>query len=115
MLEQVGTFKFADSAANMNNQYFNGVVGTFNNRYKVVVDQFATSDYVTMLYKGQDRRDGIGFFSPYIPLSFQKVIDPESGQPALILRTRYGLDTNPLNPEFYARNWAVDFSNTVLA
>lgn len=115
MLEQVGTFKFADSAANMNNQYFNGVVGTFNNRYKVVVDQFATSDYVTMLYKGQDRRDGIGFFSPYIPLSFQKVIDPESGQPALILRTRYGLDTNPLNPEYYARNWAVDFTNTVLA
>ena len=115
MLEQVGTFKFADSAANMNNQYFNGVVGTFNNRYKVVVDQFATSDYVTMLYKGQDRRDGLGFFSPYVPLSFQKVIDPESGQPAIILRTRYGLDTNPLNPEFYARNWAVDFSNTVLA
>ena len=41
--------------------------------------------------------------------------NPESGQPALILQTRYALDTTPLNPENYARTMNVVYSNTSLA
>ena len=90
------------------------VVGTFDSRYKVIVDQFADSEYVTVLYKGADRRDAMGFFAPYVPAAFQKVSHEMSGQPAIILTQRYGLDTNPLNPEHYARSFAVNFNSTVL-
>lgn len=115
MLSQAGSFKFADSSANIDQKLFNGLVGTYDGRYRVIVDQYATSDYITVLYKGSDRRDGLGFFCPYVPLSFQKLVDPESGAPSIMLRTRYGLTTNPMNAEWYARNWAVDLSNTILA
>lgn len=114
MLEQIGTFKFADSSASIDKPLYNGLVGTFDGKYKVVVDQYATSDYITMLYKGSDRRDSIGFFSPYVPASFQRLINPDSGQPSIILRSRYGLDTTPLDPQNYARTWGVDFSQTGL-
>ena len=114
MLEQAGMFKLADSAANITGQIFQGAIGTYNNKYKVIVDQYAADDYVTVLYKGSDRRDGIGFFCPYIPASFQRVVNPDSGQPGIILRTRYGMVLNPLEPENYARTFGVDFSGTVL-
>ena len=91
-----------------------GVVGTFN-KMKVVMDVFAPSEYVTVLYKGADRRDAIGYFAPYVPVSFTRITHEASGQPAIILSTRYGITSNPLNPEDYARTFAVDFTGTTLA
>jgi hypothetical protein len=122
MLEQVGTFKGADQASNVNQPVSGGVAGTFDNRFKVIVDQYATNDYCTVMYKGADRRDAMGFFAPYIPLSFTKVTNNESGQPAIIAKTRYALDTIPGlesatsndRAKTYARSFGVDFSNTVL-
>lgn len=73
-----------------------GVIGTFN-KMKVVMDAFAINDYCTVLYKGSDRRDAIGYYAPYVPVSFTRVVHPESGQPAIILNTRYGIKENPLN------------------
>ena len=90
-----------------------GIVGTFN-KMKVVMDVFAPSEYVTVLYKGADRRDAIGYFAPYVPVSFTRVTHEASGQPAIILSTRYGLTENPLNAEDYARTFAVDFTGTTL-
>lgn len=115
MLEQVGSYKTAPQASGVNQPISGGVAGTFDGKYKVVVDQYAESDYVTCLYKGADRRDAMGFFAPYVPLSFQKVTHEDSGQPAIIARTRYALDTTPQNPEAYARTFGVDFTNSVLA
>ena len=122
MLEQVGTFKVADQASNVTQPISGGVAGTFDNRFKVVVDQYATSDYCTVMYKGADRRDAMGFFAPYVPLSFTKVTNNESGQPAIIAKTRYALDTIPGlesatsndRAKTYARSFGVDFTNTVL-
>ena len=122
MLEQVGTFKVADQASNVNQPVSGGVAGTFDNRFKVIVDQYATNDYCTVMYKGADRRDAMGFFAPYIPLSFTKVTNNESGQPAIIAKTRYALDTIPGlesatsndRAKTYARSFGVDFTNTVL-
>lgn len=115
MLQQVGDFKLAQGSSAINHNIFTGNVGTFDGRYTIVCDQFATSDYITVIYKGASRQEGIGFFAPYIPLSFQKVIQPDSAQPAILARTRYGLVANPLAPETYARTFAVDFTGTILA
>lgn len=115
MLQQVGDFKLAQGSSSINHNIFTGNIGVFDNRYTIVCDQYAKSDYITVIYKGASRQEGIGFFCPYIPLSFQKVINPDSAQPAIISRTRYGLVANPLAPETYARTFAVNFEGTVLA
>lgn len=115
MLQQVGDFKLAQGSSSINHNIFTGNVGQFDGRYQVVVDQYAASDYITVIYKGASRQEGIGFFCPYLPLAFQRVIQPDSGQPSILARTRYGLVANPLAPETYARTFAVDFTGTILA
>ncbi len=92
------------------------VIGTFN-KMKVVMDAFATSEYCTVLYKGSDRRDAIGYYAPYVPVSFTRVVHPESGQPAIILNSRYGIKENPLNADegIYARTFAINFQDSFLA
>lgn len=123
MLEQIGTFKPATVGSAPVQPISGGVAGTFDNRYKVVVDQYALDDYITVLYKGADSRDAMGFFAPYVPLSFTKVTHQDSGQPAVIAKVRYALDTipgveSPLSNDramTYAKTFGVDFSNTVLA
>jgi len=92
------------------------VIGTFN-KMKVVMDAFASHEYCTVLYKGSDRRDAIGYYAPYVPVSFTRVVHPESGQPAIILNTRYGLKENPLNENegIYARTFEVNFADSFLA
>lgn len=123
MLEQVGSFKDAPQKSGVTNPISGGLAGTFDGKYKVVVDQFAESDYATVLYKGGDRRDAMGFFAPYVPLSFTKVTHADSGQPAIIAKTRYALDTIPGietaisndRAKRYARNFGIDFTNSALA
>lgn len=123
MFEQVGTFKTAEQANGTKQPVSGGVAGTFDGRYKVIVDQYATDDYCTVLYKGADRRDAMGFFAPYVPMSFTKVTHADSGQPAVIAKTRYALDTIPGvsaptsndRAATYARSFGIDFTSTVLA
>ena len=122
MLEQVGSFKTAEQASAVKQPISGGVAGTFDGRYKVIVDQYAADDYCTVLYKGADRRDAMGFFAPYVPMSFTKVTNADSGQPAVIAKTRYALDTIPGiesatstdRAKTYARSFGVDFTNTIL-
>jgi len=92
------------------------VIGTFN-KMKVVMDAFAETEYCTVLYKGSDRRDAIGYYAPYVPVSFTRVVHPESGQPAIILNTRYGIKENPLNEGegIYARTFSVNFTDSLLS
>ena len=123
MLEQVGKFKVAEQASGVVQPISGGVAGTFDGRFKVIVDQYAASDYCTVLYKGADRRDAMGFFAPYVPLSFQKVTNTDSGQPAIIAKTRYALDTIPGvesaisndRAKTYSRSFGISFTNKILA
>jgi hypothetical protein len=93
------------------------VIGTFNGM-KVVMDVFASSDYCTVLYKGSDRKDAIGYYCPYVGVSYTRVVNPASGQPAVILNTRYATLENPMNSKdssgIYARRFAVNFGNSFL-
>jgi hypothetical protein len=123
MLEQVGSYKTAPVASGVKAPVSGGVAGTFDGRFKVIIDQYAASDYCTVMYKGADRRDAMGFFAPYVPMSFTKVTNHESGQPAVIAKTRYALETIPGSSspasndraQTYARSFGVNFTNTVLA
>lgn len=128
MLQQVGTFAGAKVDTSIDPSAISGVVGTYDNRFKVIVDPYAQSDYATVLYKGSDRRDAMGVFAPYVPIQFQRVTDYESGQPAIIAKTRYALDTmpdthsapqggydDPTRGSRYARTFGVDLTGTALA
>lgn len=125
MLEQVGQFKTTEvnGPKGVSTPVSGGVAGVYNNKYKVIVDQYATDDYATVMYKGADRRDAMGFLAPYVPLSFTKVTNSDSGQPAVIAKTRYALSTIPGSTnaqsndraKAYARSFAIDLANTALS
>ena len=66
---------------------------------------------VTILYKGTNKADAAAFYAPYTPVSFTKVTHQESGQPAIVLMSRYGIEANPVSPETYVRTFKVDFKN----
>lgn len=72
-----------------------GFVGTLDGRLRVIVDPYADFEYATLLYKGEDRRDAMGYFCPYIPLTFTKVINSQTGMNGIISKTRYALTTIP--------------------
>ena len=115
MLEQMKGYSSNPVNSTVNAQVVGtGMVGTFEGK-KVIMDVFAEQEYVTVLYKGADRRDAIGYFAPYVPVSFTRITHEASGQPAIILNTRYGLATNPLSPEDYARTFVVNVTGGVLA
>jgi len=85
-------------------------VGTFGAGVSVYVDPYAETDTVLMGYKGSELDTGY-VYCPYIPLSSSGVVvNPETGDHRVMLRTRYGLhkftDTaNSLgdSPDYYAR------------
>jgi hypothetical protein len=91
------------------NSTFAGVLG---GKYKVFIDQFAASDYVTVGFKGSNMYDAGLFYCPYVPLQLMKSIGEEDFQPRIGFKTRYGLTHNPFatgvagaNP--YFRTFAV--------
>lgn len=115
-LDTIGSFTLAPVKGGVDS-VISGItpsIGYFDGKYKVVTDNFATSDYATVLYKGQNSKDCGVFFAPYQAASFVKTQDPTSGQPALILSSRYDIVPNPLNPETYFRSFNVNFGNTII-
>lgn len=123
MLRQLGNFALAPTDTSIDVPMNGGIIGTYNGQYTVIVDQYATSDYCTALYKGFDRTDAIGFYAPYVPINFTRVTNPDSGQPAIIAKTRYALTATPGvssaneldRAQTYASSWGIDFAGTVLA
>lgn len=122
MLEQIGGFTASETATTVNGQTPNSpVAGRFDNKFNVVVDNYAKSEYATVVYKGSNQ-DSIGVYAPYTPVQIQKVTHVTTGQPALIAKTRYGLTSNPWQDSAakmgekspYASTIAVDFTSTVL-
>lgn len=117
-LEAIGSFQLAVTDAKIDaiNSGVNPNVGVYDKRFTVTVDNFnADSEYVNVLYKGDSSKDAMAFLAPYSGATFIKTQDPESGQPAVILSTRYALVSNPLSPENYGINSTVNFASTVLA
>ena len=73
----------------------NTFAGVLNGRTRVYIDPYATTDYVTVGYKGTNPYDAGVFYCPYVPLTMVRAIAEDSFQPKIGFKTRYGMVSNP--------------------
>ena len=81
----------------------NTFVGTLNGKFKVYIDPYAQGsisgnafgDYVTVGYRGSSPYDAGFFYCPYVPLQMVRAVDPDTFQPKIGFKTRYGMVANP--------------------
>jgi hypothetical protein len=75
----------------------NTFAGTLFGRLKVYVDPYSVSgaDYIVVGYKGNIAYDAGLFYCPYVPLQMVRAIDPNTFQPSIGFKTRYGIVANP--------------------
>ena len=73
----------------------NTFAGTLNGRTKVYIDPYATTDYVTVGYKGANAYDAGLFYCPYVPLTMVRAVGENDFQPKIGFKTRYGMTSNP--------------------
>lgn len=74
--------------------------GILNGRFKVFVDPYlatggVNSQYFTVGYKGQNAYAAGLFFAPYQALQLYRAVDPQTFQPKLAFKTRYGIQAHP--------------------
>ena len=77
----------------------NTFAGMYRNM-KVYVDPYsanfgAADQYYMIGYRGDSSWDAGIFFCPYIPLQMYRATDPNTMQPRIAFRTRYGMISNP--------------------
>ena len=73
----------------------NTFAGTLNGRLRVFIDPYATTNYVTVGYKGTNPYDAGMFYCPYVPLQMVKAVGENDFQPRIGFKTRYGMVANP--------------------
>jgi len=73
----------------------NTFAGVLNGRIKVYVDPYSFTDYITVGYRGTNPYDAGIFYAPYVPLTMVRAIDPNTFQPKIAFKTRYGVVSNP--------------------
>ena len=77
----------------------NLLVGTINGRIKVFVDPYSANvsdtHYYVVGYKGSSPYDAGLFYCPYVPLQMVRSIGPDTFQPKIGFKTRYGMVANP--------------------
>jgi hypothetical protein len=83
----------------------NTFAGILNGKIKVYIDPYsanisAASQFYVVGYKGQSAYDAGIFYCPYVPLQMLRAVDPESFQPKIAFKSRYGMIANPfvINP-----------------
>jgi len=73
--------------------------GVLNGKYRVYVDPYSANQsgtqFMTVGYKGTSAFDAGMFYCPYVPLQMVRAVDPNSFQPKIGFKTRYGLVANP--------------------
>jgi hypothetical protein len=77
----------------------NTFVGTMG-KIKVFIDPYSSNlsdanQFYVLGYKGNTPYDAGLYYSPYIPLQQVRAIDPNSFQPKMAFKTRFGLVANP--------------------
>jgi hypothetical protein len=73
----------------------NTFAGVLNGRIRVYIDPYATSDYITVGYKGTNPYDAGIFYCPYVPLQMVRAVGENDFQPRIGFKTRYGMASNP--------------------
>ncbi len=73
--------------------------GILNGKYRVYIDPYAANQASTQFYlagyKGASAFDAGIFYAPYVPLQLVRAVDPNTFQPKIGFKTRYGLVANP--------------------
>ena len=82
----------------------NTFAGVLNGKYKVYVDPYFAvgsgvtfSDVMVVGYKGSNAYDAGLFYCPYVPLQMVRATDPDTFQPKIGFKTRFGMVANPLS------------------
>lgn len=76
----------------------NTLIGALHGgRVKVYVDPYSvtSTNFVCVGYKGTSPYDAGMFYCPYVPLQMVRAVDPNTFQPKIGFKTRYGLVSNP--------------------
>jgi hypothetical protein len=80
----------------------NTFAGVLNGRFRVYIDPYADGlpsfpglNYMTIGYKGANAYDAGLFYCPYVPLQMVRAVNPDSFQPKIGFKTRYGMVSNP--------------------
>jgi hypothetical protein len=78
----------------------NTFAGMLHGRIKVYIDPYfggmsSGTELVTVGYKGTSPYDAGLFYCPYVPLQLVRAVDPDTMQPKLGFKTRYGIVANP--------------------
>lgn len=76
--------------------------GILNGRFRVYIDPYVTGNYVTLGYKGANAYDAGLFYCPYVPLQQVRAVDPNTFQPKIGFKTRYGMVSNPFSGVTYS-------------
>ena len=97
-LQMAGVLDYAP-ALNSNNLNVddtgNTFAGVLNGRTRVYIDPYAGGNYMVVGYKGSSAFDAGLFYCPYVPLQMVRAVDPDSFQPKIGFKTRYGMVANP--------------------
>jgi hypothetical protein len=97
-LQMAGVLDYAP-ALNSNNLQVddtgNTFAGVLNGRLRVYIDPYAGSNYMVVGYKGASAFDAGLFYCPYVPLQMVRAVDPNTFQPKIGFKTRYGMVANP--------------------
>jgi hypothetical protein len=78
----------------------NTFAGVLNGKIKVYVDPYSANlnvanQFYVVGYKGTSPYDAGMFYCPYVPLQMVRAVDPNTFQPKIAFKTRYGIVTNP--------------------
>jgi len=78
----------------------NTFAGVLNGKIKVYIDPYSANlntanQFYVVGYKGTNPYDAGMFYCPYVPLQMVRAVDPNTFQPKIGFKTRYGLVTNP--------------------
>jgi len=77
----------------------NTFAGVLAGKFKVYIDPYAANvqanQYYVAGYKGTSPYDAGIFYCPYVPLQMVRSVGPDSFQPKIGFKTRYGIVANP--------------------
>lgn len=74
----------------------NTFAGVLDGQFRVYIDPYAIGgNYLTIGYKGANPFDAGLFYCPYVPLQMVRAVDPNTMQPKIGFKTRYGVVANP--------------------
>ena len=89
----------------------NTFAGVLNGRTRVYIDPYASTDYITVGYKGTNPYDAGMFYCPYVPLTMVRAVGEDTFQPKIGFKTRYGMVSNPFVGSTPANGLAAAKSN----